>query len=49
VEVEVDEPLAALNRLTGWALTNGVTLDGLRVDRPSLEDVYLDLTELGSE
>jgi ABC-2 type transport system ATP-binding protein len=33
-----------LHRLTGWALENAVTLDGLDVTRPSLEDVYLSLT-----
>ena len=36
--------LIALHRLTGWALDNGITLDGLEVTRPSLEDVYLSLT-----
>jgi ABC-2 type transport system ATP-binding protein len=42
----VPEDLAlALHRLTGWALDNGVDLDGLSVSRPSLEDVYLRLTE----
>jgi ABC-2 type transport system ATP-binding protein len=34
----------ALHRLTGWALENSLSLDGLRVLRPSLEDVYLQLT-----
>jgi ABC-2 type transport system ATP-binding protein len=33
-----------LHRLTGWALERGVSLDGLEVIRPSLEDVYLSLT-----
>jgi ABC-2 type transport system ATP-binding protein len=33
-----------LHRLTGWSLENGVSLDGLEVIRPSLEDVYLSLT-----
>jgi len=32
-----------LHRLTTWALDNGVTLDGLTVTKPSLEDVYLAL------
>jgi ABC-2 type transport system ATP-binding protein len=40
-----DDLTAALHRLTGWALDNGVDLDGLSVSRPSLEDVYLQLTE----
>jgi ABC-2 type transport system ATP-binding protein len=33
-----------LHELTGWALEHSVSLDGLRVLRPSLEDVYLQLT-----
>jgi ABC-2 type transport system ATP-binding protein len=34
-----------LNQLTGWALESGIVLDGLEVTRPTLEDVYLRLTE----
>lgn len=30
--------------LTSWATQHGVTLEGLQIDRPSLEDVYLQLT-----
>ena len=37
-------PVEALNRLTGWALERSLDLDGLEVGRPSLEDVYLELT-----
>jgi ABC-2 type transport system ATP-binding protein len=33
-----------LNRLTGWALEQGIKLDDIEVVRPSLEDVYLALT-----
>lgn len=44
VSVELQEPTEALHRLTGWALQRGLTLPGLVVDRPSLEDVYLQLT-----
>jgi ABC-2 type transport system ATP-binding protein len=36
-----------LHQLTGWALENGMALDGLEVIRPSLEDVYLALTGEG--
>jgi ABC-2 type transport system ATP-binding protein len=36
---------SALNRLTGWAMENGLRLDGLEIVRRSLEDVYLTLTE----
>ncbi|HMD47081.1 MAG TPA: ABC transporter ATP-binding protein [Acidimicrobiales bacterium] len=37
-------PTAVLHRLTGWALERGIELDALSVIRPSLEDVYLELT-----
>jgi ABC-2 type transport system ATP-binding protein len=33
-----------LHALTGWALDNGVELAALQIARPSLEDVYLQLT-----
>jgi ABC-2 type transport system ATP-binding protein len=45
VTVETTEPTEVLHRLTGWALRRGVALDGITVDRPSLEDVYLRLIE----
>ncbi|HWA52823.1 MAG TPA: ABC transporter ATP-binding protein [Solirubrobacterales bacterium] len=38
-------PVASLNELTGWALARDVDLEGLEVTRPSLEDIYLELTE----
>jgi ABC-2 type transport system ATP-binding protein len=41
---ETGTPTDDLNRLTAWALERGVELDGLEVRRPSLEDVYLQLT-----
>jgi ABC-2 type transport system ATP-binding protein len=44
VEFAVAEPTAALHSLTRWALDRGEGLDGLAVERPSLEDVYLALT-----
>ncbi|QEC48305.1 ABC transporter ATP-binding protein [Baekduia soli] len=40
-----DEPTRVLHRLTGWALAQGFELRGLSVVEPSLEDVYLELTE----
>jgi ABC-2 type transport system ATP-binding protein len=43
-ELRADDPTQALHRLTGWALEQDIGLEGLEVDRPSLEDVYLDLT-----
>ncbi len=49
VEVTTDQPTEMLHRLTGWALEQGVELAGLTVTRPSLEDVYLALTEGGDQ
>lgn len=42
--IESESPTADLNRLTEWAMAEGVELVGLEVKRPSLEDVYLKLT-----
>lgn len=41
---EVEDPTPLLHELTGAALANGGRLEGLSVTRPSLEDVYLELT-----
>jgi ABC-2 type transport system ATP-binding protein len=43
VETTIDEPTAAVHRLTGWALEAQVELEALSVSRASLEDVYLAL------
>jgi ABC-2 type transport system ATP-binding protein len=43
--VLTERPLGPLNALTGWALERGYDLPDLEVERPSLEDVYLELTE----
>jgi len=43
-EITSADVVADLHRLTGWALANAIPLDGLEVSRPSLEDVYLELT-----
>ena len=45
VEHQTDDPTDLLHRLTGDALQRGERLEGLEVARPSLEDVYLELTE----
>ena len=45
IELRPDDLTAALHRLTGWALEQQVELSGLEVSRPSLEDVYLELTD----
>ena len=43
-ERETDDPTALLHELTGAALARGERLHDLTVSRPSLEDVYLQLT-----
>jgi hypothetical protein len=42
--VRTDEPTRITHELTGWALQHGVDLEVFEVSRPSLEDVYLELT-----
>jgi ABC-2 type transport system ATP-binding protein len=48
VVLHTDEPTRLLHELTEKALANGHELEGLVVRRPSLEDVYLSLTEEAS-
>ena len=43
-ELDSTTPTRALHDLTGWAVSDGIELIGLEVSRPSLEDVYLELT-----
>jgi len=45
LSLETTTPVRTLNELTGEALAKGVQLENLEVTRPSLEDVYLELTE----
>jgi ABC-2 type transport system ATP-binding protein len=49
VELSTADPVRSLNALTGWALEQGIELRGLEVSRPTLEDVYLELTREASE
>jgi ABC-2 type transport system ATP-binding protein len=44
VSIRSAEPTRTLHSLTGWALDNGLRLDGLVIERATLEDVYLSLT-----
>ena len=44
VTLRTSTPVETLNRLTGWALERGLELERLEVTRPSLEDIYLELT-----
>jgi ABC-2 type transport system ATP-binding protein len=48
VALSTTTPVATLNELTGRALAEGFELEGLEVKRPTLEDVYLELTEPGT-
>ena len=45
VVLRTEEPTRVLAELTSRALADGLELDGLEVRRPSLEEVYLELTE----
>ncbi|MDQ4006366.1 MAG: ABC transporter ATP-binding protein, partial [Actinomycetota bacterium] len=51
VAATTDDPTRALHELTGWAMERGFRLDDIEVSRPTLEDVYLQLTggEAGTE
>ena len=49
VVLETDEPTRVLHDLTARALAESRELEGLQVRRPSLEEVYLSLTEEESE
>jgi len=44
VSLSAQDPVPVLRELTNWAADRGVGLPGLLVRRPSLEDVYLQLT-----
>jgi ABC-2 type transport system ATP-binding protein len=44
VEHQTDDPTELLHRLTRDAIGRGERLDGLEVTRPTLEEVYLELT-----
>ena len=49
LSLRTGDPTRSLHELTGWALANGIGLEGLEVTRPSLEDVYLELTAAEEE
>jgi ABC-2 type transport system ATP-binding protein len=44
VSLSARDPVPVLRELTNWAAESGVGLPDLQVRRPSLEDVYLELT-----
>ena len=45
VVIDTDEPTRVLHELTAKALAEGVELEGLEVQRRTLEDVYLEVTK----
>jgi ABC-2 type transport system ATP-binding protein len=48
VALNTTTPVQTLNELTGRAMAEGFELANLEVRRPTLEDVYLELTEQGT-
>lgn len=44
VELNTNDEVRVMNRLTGWALSEGVALPGLTLSRLTLEEIYLRLT-----
>jgi ABC-2 type transport system ATP-binding protein len=44
VTLRTNAPTRDLAPLLSWAVVRGYELEGLTVSRPSLEDVYLELT-----
>jgi ABC-2 type transport system ATP-binding protein len=49
VEIRSQQPTADIHGLAGWALEHDVELADLRLTRPSLEDIYLGLTDTAAD
>ncbi len=49
VRMRMADPVASLFVLTRWAVEREISLPDLEVRRPSLEDVYLQLTDIAKE
>ncbi|VAW08806.1 Efflux ABC transporter, ATP-binding protein [hydrothermal vent metagenome] len=49
MEIRSDDPTRDLNALTGWAIDREIDLVNLTVARPTLEDIYLELTGSDSD
>ncbi len=45
ITIEIDDPTTSLHALTDWALQRHTSLPDLAVSRPSLEEIYLQLTQ----
>ena len=46
---QTDDPTSLLHELTAGALARGRALEGLSVTRPSLEEIYLELTPMADD
>ena len=44
IELVAENLTTTLHRLTSWAVERGIELEDLQVVRPTLEDIYLELT-----
>jgi ABC-2 type transport system ATP-binding protein len=44
LRLSTNQPTKIAHEITGWALEHGIDLDVFEITRPSLEDVYLELT-----
>jgi ABC-2 type transport system ATP-binding protein len=50
IELETLDPTRTMYELTSWAVQAGISLEGLEITRPTLEDVYLQITQdVGAE
>jgi ABC-2 type transport system ATP-binding protein len=49
VSLAAEDATRKVHEITGWAIDRGVSLEDLAVVRPSLEDVYLELTRVNDE
>ncbi len=49
VLIATTEPVAAVQQITTWALEGGIELDNFSVTQPTLEDIYLELTDPGRQ
>lgn len=49
VSIETEDPTQDLKELTSWAIERAIELEELSVNRPSLEDIYLQLTRTAEQ
>jgi ABC-2 type transport system ATP-binding protein len=45
IELETNDPTRTMYEVTSWAVQAGISLELLEVTRPTLEDVYLQITQ----